>query len=603
MYDISSAYIEAVQASTRTDAIVIEMYTEDLVLSCTLTDEDIESGTVSVARQCVNNTYFEWGAVYSSSLSFQTRSSSVSVFSVCGMYCKVYYKIKLANGSWETVPVGVFRVSEGTLTRQVLTITAYDCLSLLDKDGLYWDVGETRQPYTHLQNALLGNYTWYSANGGTPIDITLGNTQSEIEALPNGQLFVPIPDLTTPREYISAVAEILGCYVEADRETPNQIVLKQFSTETCRTIEISHRFEYSISVDWDRPSSLSSEVYYDDYGSELSASYNYVVEGETGASVTGFYRILMDNAILNLSGESKVKQVLNNLISLLEVLNAGEYLPISFTMPVDPSLDPGDMLRIYYGSTSNRLLVGGVSWRYRNQETVTAIGGNKLTSIANAATSGERNATKSLNSKISALQKQVDTLKEQIGSTLSMSFSDSFSLAVTDGVQLSSDFLGAPTIGVQTPTPVSLADTWALQVSETAAAISFGEEFDVSTTAPYWLLDTDEHQGTYDSSVITIGTNGYVLVDEEVSGTITATADCSAENISGIAEITASYSGGVTISYSYDNEMWSDAIDIAEFLEMGDSLYAGLGDEKQLYLQVTLTGDATFKSLKITFTE
>lgn len=396
MQQVSKAYLDAINKRTRSDRIQVEMITESAEVQCVLTDEDIEEGTLTVSRQCVNNGYFEFGAAYASELKFHTRTDKLVWSSLVGRYLRVTYGLQLSDGTYEEVPVGVFRITECSFSKDGLRrITAYDCLVTLDWE-LYFLSTSGNSPYQVLQFALDITTQVEIAYGMKTPKVTLGNTKEEIESMPNGTLPLPTSDdIKTPRECISAVAEILGCFVEADRTVPNKIWLRRFRTDTVfRVIPPDIRFSYDVDIDWDRPCDVSTQIRYLDDGSERTSSYTYTAKGDGAFFLTGGYRMILDNKILNLMGETNAKKAADNLASELTRINQKEYLPVSFAFFGDPSLDPGDMVTCAYNGTEHPTLIGSTVWNYRNTENVTAISGNKTTDISQSK-SGLKNETSS----------------------------------------------------------------------------------------------------------------------------------------------------------------------------------------------------------------
>ncbi len=382
MYSVSDAYVEAISRQTRTDRIQAEIFSAGMNPRCTLTDEDIIEGTLTVSRQCVNNGYFEFGTAYASELQFHTRTSKITQLSLVGSYVRITYGLLLDNGSYEDVPVGMFRVTECDYSKGLRKITAYDCLVTLDWEEIDFSAHTALSPYEMLKFALWANESAYHARGIPVITVELGNSREEIETMPNGTMPLILPeDMQTSREILSTVAELLGCYIEADKITPNKIWLKRFCSEPMRTISPNIRFDYAVSLDWDRPRDISTKITYQDDGTQ-KAPYNYVAKGDGMFALTDGYRMMLDNKMLNIARETNAKQIADNLAAELTRLNQQEYLPISFSFFGDPAIDAGDMVMCEYNGTRSPALVGGYVWNYRNAENITAIGGNKDTDVS-----------------------------------------------------------------------------------------------------------------------------------------------------------------------------------------------------------------------------
>ena len=71
-------------------------------------------------------------------------------------------------------------------------------------------------------------------------------------------------------------------------------------------------------------------------------------------------------------------------------------------------------------------------------------------------------------------------------------------------------------------------------------------------------------------------------------------ADLSDETVLGIKALNAEYKGDVTVQYSYDGEVYTDEVPMADFLLMDlDVLFAGLLETKTITFRFWLAGDAT----------
>ena len=130
---------------------------------------------------------------------------------------------------WESVPIGVFYVSEATWRAEgMVEIVAYDCLSKLDKtleittsSGQIYDFCK----YIELQT-------------GT----TFGMTEEECLALPNGsELIAPYEDnnLETYRDLLSALAQMCGGFATASRD--GTWILKTFNDTPVITVPKNRR--------------------------------------------------------------------------------------------------------------------------------------------------------------------------------------------------------------------------------------------------------------------------------------------------------------------------------------------------------------------------
>ena len=71
-------------------------------------------------------------------------------------------------------------------------------------------------------------------------------------------------------------------------------------------------------------------------------------------------------------------------------------------------------------------------------------------------------------------------------------------------------------------------------------------------------------------------------------------ADLSDETVLGIKALNAEYAGDITVQYSYDGEVFTDEVAMADFLVMDlELLYTGLLETKTITFRFWLAGDAT----------
>ena len=93
-------------------------------------------------------------------------------YSLEGATVELFYSIKLANGSWETIPMGLFEISEANRNSKTLEMKAYDYILRFEKSASTEISSEC--PYDFLSWAC------------EKCKVELAHTQEEIEAMPNG---------------------------------------------------------------------------------------------------------------------------------------------------------------------------------------------------------------------------------------------------------------------------------------------------------------------------------------------------------------------------------------------------------------------------------
>ena len=170
MYPVSEAFLQAVQGNTRkyywTGKITTaggEEYPFD--------QEDIVKGSGYITAQCCGNSEIELGAVYAAEMGI-SLFLDIDRYTLEDAEVELSYHLRLASGAYETVPMGIFEVSEANRTVHVLELKAYDRMLRFDR--------------TFNGFETIGTAYGMMALCSTACGVELAQTQAEIEALPNG---------------------------------------------------------------------------------------------------------------------------------------------------------------------------------------------------------------------------------------------------------------------------------------------------------------------------------------------------------------------------------------------------------------------------------
>lgn len=272
MYEVSQKYITAMNKPVIRSKLCLVLDEEEL------TEADILAGSFSLSNQCTATSDITLGAVYIGELSVTfMRSVTVPRNSWKGRQITASYKLLVDTDEWEEVPLGVYTIAEANYSKTGTEVKAYDNMSLLDKN--YSTDATSGTPY-----ALLSTVA-------SACHVTLGNTEQEIRALPNGtetlSLYTP-NDCKTWRDLTSCVAQAVGCFAFADRL--GNITLKRLYSPSQATIDPSHRFvdakvsdfiTYYSGVSLVNLRTESTEYYgdlYDDTGATINLGTNPLLQ-------------------------------------------------------------------------------------------------------------------------------------------------------------------------------------------------------------------------------------------------------------------------------------------------------------------------------------
>lgn len=328
MYPVSEAYLEAIQqrsVETRWYGYIRTKtgmnYYYDI--------SSIVEGTGKVTRQICTGTDIKIGTTCSAQLDIGLHMAHLDRYALFESEVTLFYQLRTSGNTWETVPLGVFTVTEPPKrSLDVITLHAYDNMQKFDK------------PFGTTLNGLPYYLLEYACNA---CGVELGTTQEEIANLTNGTVETYTYDelqIYTFRDFVGYVAAYLCCYAYIG--TDGKLYLKQYGMEPVRTITESWRFDY-------KPQD------YEAYYTALEAYFAVSEEFETVAlSFNGLTYELGTNPLIQFNADEVRKAVLANILSkLAEAI----YTPFEASVPCDPSLMVGDVLNF----TGNHAVDGKLS--------------------------------------------------------------------------------------------------------------------------------------------------------------------------------------------------------------------------------------------------
>lgn len=130
--------------------------------------------------------------------------------------------------TWIDVPCGVYTLQAPKISKQGITVSGYDHMKKLDKR--FRLSASTATPFGFLSYI------------STECQVQLGNTQLEIEALPNGTESLGLyeeNDIETFRDLLYWIAQTCGCFACADKM--GRIVLRRMGIENGISFDEDHR--------------------------------------------------------------------------------------------------------------------------------------------------------------------------------------------------------------------------------------------------------------------------------------------------------------------------------------------------------------------------
>ena len=315
MYPVSEAFLRAVQGNTRkyywtgkiTTAAGVE-YPFD--------QEDIVKGSGYITAQCCGNSEIELGAVYAAEMGI-SLFLDIDRYTLEDAEVELSYHLRLSGGAYETVPMGIFEVSEANRTVHVLELKAYDRMLRFDRAFNGFETIGTAYGMMALCSRACG--------------VELAQTQAEIEGLPNGSELLsiyPENDIETYRDVLYFTAQVLGGFFCINRA--GKLEFRQYGETPVMEILQKHRFSSSFSDFVTRYTAVSST------NLRTQTSEYYALETDDGLTMN-----LGVNPLLQFGLEETRAELCGNILDALSKVN---YVPFDSDTIGNPALDLGDVL-------------------------------------------------------------------------------------------------------------------------------------------------------------------------------------------------------------------------------------------------------------------
>lgn len=318
--------------------------------------EDMVKGSGYITSQCCGSTEIELGTVYAAEMGI-SLFSEINRYTLEDAIVELFYHLQIAGGSYETIPMGIFEVSEANRKAKCLEIKAYDFMVRFEK------------AFTSLES--IGNAYDFMVLCSTACNVSLAQSRAEIEALPNGTENLSIysdNDIETYRDVLFYVGQVLGGFFVINRA--GELELRKYGNTPVLVVERTHRFTSSFSDFITRYTAVSST------NLRTQIAEYYALEPDDGLTMN-----LGVNPLLQFGLDETRRQLCENILADLSVVN---YVPFDSDTIGNPALDVGDILSFTGGQadatkiaciTSSSIKIGG-------RQTIKCVGKNPKLSQA-----------------------------------------------------------------------------------------------------------------------------------------------------------------------------------------------------------------------------
>lgn len=339
MYPVSEAFLQAVQENTRRYYWTGKITTKAGVVY-EFGNEDIVKGSGYISSQCCGSTEIELGTVYAAEMGI-TLLSEIDRYSLEDALVELHYHLRLADGSYEAVPMGVFEVSEANRRIRCLEIKAYDFMLRFDKK---FNSKNTQ-----------GNAYEIIMLCCKACKVEFAQTEEEIAAMPNGAAVLSLygeNDVETYRDVLFYIGQVLGGFFVINRV--GKLELRKYGNEPMMEINNKQRFSSSFSDFITRYTAVSST------NLRTQIAEYYSLEEDNGLTMN-----LGVNPFLQFGLEETREALCRNILADVSGIS---YVPFDSETIGNPALDLGDVLRFRGGHadetqitciTSSQLRIGG----------------------------------------------------------------------------------------------------------------------------------------------------------------------------------------------------------------------------------------------------
>lgn len=368
MYAISEQFKNSIQDNTRSYYWDGKITTKD-GREYPFTNEDIVKGSGYITNQCSGSTEIEIGSVYAAELGI-TLFSNIDRYSLENGTIELFFHLEIDAAVYETVPMGIYEISEANRTVKCLDIKAYDYMLKFDKSFSNKVSNGTPHDLLVLASEECG--------------VELAQTKEEIDRMPNGAFVFGIyteNDIETWRDLIYYIAQVLGCFATINRE--GKLEFRKYGNVSVMDVPNTQRFSSSFSDFVTRYTAISST------NIRTQQSEYYALQTDDALTMN-----LGVNPLLQFGLIETRATILENILNDLSVIN---YLPFDSTTIGNPALDLGDIITFSGGQADETQIttITNITYRINSKHTLKCVGKNPR--LSRAKSKNDKNITGLLN--------------------------------------------------------------------------------------------------------------------------------------------------------------------------------------------------------------
>ena len=346
MYSVSNDFILAMLQP------VIQSKIQGVIGSVPFTEVNILKGSLTIYAQNSGQDAIDIGTASAKELNITLMNSlNLTRSTLYGQEIRLDYLLKLADGTYEHLPLGSYIIAEASWTLKGIEIVAYDYMSKFDK---YFDETTAEYPMSARPYQMI---EWVCEQQG----VEFGMTEQEVQALPNGNIYMEYVKGTaqTYREFIAYLAAACGCFAIIDRT--DKLIFKRYSGAQYDSYGATERLTGGSFSDF--------MTRYNAYTvQDFASGQNVVVKTN---QYVGLSMDLGRNPFLNSASKSVLRP---NVLTELANIN---FAPFSCRFNFPPIYDLGDCIKLTGGIVDNNPhVINYFSWNYNVALTLEGYGKN-----------------------------------------------------------------------------------------------------------------------------------------------------------------------------------------------------------------------------------
>lgn len=378
MYNTSSAYKTAIRQASRPFDTVYGTVTFPVStgLSPLTVDTSImPTNAITISQQCIDSDELEFGGAYSGELKL-SLITNLDRYVFFNAKIELFYKIQVGTHTegttvvpdYETIPLGIYYVTDADRPHDIVNLTAQDSMTLLDKQ---------------LGGLILSGTPWQlfqivAQNTGYP----LAFTEAFVQSLPNYEYTLEAAEdhgIYTYRDIVKMLCQLLGCFALDDRT--GHLNIRQFAEDNTITLTYS---------DW--YSCVPADYLTNYIGLSVTGLNGTYSAGTTDPNEVGSLMIIDDAPAWDLGSTESLQERTSELFTYLHGI---AYTPSEIDMPSDPSFDCGDRIGLVLRGLEEQdpmeTLITSYEWKFHNGMSIHSEGINPyFNQEATLDTSGQR---------------------------------------------------------------------------------------------------------------------------------------------------------------------------------------------------------------------